>query len=140
MIHGVIWKDLKEETKQELLANANIWDNVKNGECIIDLTEKFSVEGEIVDGEIIINDNAIIYNPQIGKPCISEPLKVDIDNVLTAQEAATKWGITEAAIRKAISSKRLIIGIDYRKAGRITLISRKAMERLYGEGNDGIEN
>ena len=68
MLHGVIWKDLKEETKQELLSNATVWDNIKEGDCIIDLTEKFSVEGEIVDGEIIINDNAIIYNPEIGKP------------------------------------------------------------------------
>ena len=68
MLHGVIWKDLNEETKQELLSNANVWDNVKEGECIIDLTEKFSVEGEIINGEIIINDNAIIYNPEIGKP------------------------------------------------------------------------
>ena len=68
MLHGVIWRDLKEETKKKLLSNANIWDNVKDGDCIIDLTEKFSVEGEIVDGEIIIKDNAIIYNPEIGKP------------------------------------------------------------------------
>ena len=68
MLHGVIWKDLNEETKQELLSNANVWDNVKEGECIIDLTEKFSVEGEIVDGEIFIKGNAIIYNPEIGKP------------------------------------------------------------------------
>ena len=68
MLHGVIWKDLNEETKQELLSNANIWDDIKEGECIIDLTEKFSVEGEIVEGEIIIKDNAIIYNPEIGKP------------------------------------------------------------------------
>ena len=68
MLHGVIWKDLNEETKQELLSNANVWDNVKEGECIIDLTEKFSIEGEIINGEIIINDNAVIYNPEIGKP------------------------------------------------------------------------
>ena len=68
MLHGVIWKDLKEETKQELLSNANVWDNVKEGECIIDLTEEFSIEGEIINGEIIINDNAVIYNPEIGKP------------------------------------------------------------------------
>ena len=68
MLHGVIWKDLNEETKQELLSNANVWDNVKEGECIIDLTEEFSIEGEIINGEIIINDNAVIYNPEIGKP------------------------------------------------------------------------
>ena len=74
MLHGVKWRDLNEETKQELLSNANVWDNVKEGECIIDLTEKFSVEGEIVDGEIIIKDNAIIYNPEIGKPGIGKPI------------------------------------------------------------------
>ena len=68
MLHGVIWKDLNEETKQELLSNASVWDDVREGECIIDLTEKFSVEGEIVDGELIVKDNAIIYNTEIGKP------------------------------------------------------------------------
>ena len=68
MLHGVIWKDLNEETKQELLSNASVWDDVREGECIIDLTEKFSIEGEIINGEIIINDNAVIYNPEIGKP------------------------------------------------------------------------
>ena len=140
MLHGIKWGDLSEETKTSLLERVNVWDNVKEGDCLVDLTEELTVEGKIIDGEIMIKDNAIIYNPQLGKPCISQPLKVDIDNVLTAQEAAIKWGITEAAIRKAISSKRLIVGIDYRKSGRITLISRKAMERLYGEGNDGIEN
>lgn len=133
MLHGVKWGDLSEETKEDLLFNANIWDDVKYGECLVDLTENYTVEGFKTEDDIIIKDNAIIYNPQIGKPSISHPLKVDIDNVLTAQEASALWNITEGAIRKAISSKRLIIGIDYRKAGRITLISRKAMEGLYGE-------
>lgn len=133
MLHGVKWGDLSKETKTSLLERVNVWDDVKEGDCLVDLTEELTVEGKIIDGEIVIKDNAIIYNPQIGKPDISHSLKVDIDNVLTAQEAATKWGITEGAIRKAIASKRLIIGIDYRKAGRITLISKEAMERLYGE-------
>ena len=133
MLHGVKWGDLSKETKTSLLERVNVWDDVKEGDCLVDLTEELTVEGKIIDGEIVIKDNAIIYNPQIGKPDMSHSLKVDIDNVLTAQEAATKWGITEAAIRKAMSSKRLIIGIDYRKAGRITLISKKAMERLYGK-------
>ena len=136
MLHGIKWGDLSEETKQGLLSNANVWDNVKEGKCLIDLTEKFTVEGEIIDDDIIIKDDAIIYNPVIGKPLVSRSLNLDIDNVLTAQECSELWGITEGAIRKAIASKRLIIGIEYRKAGRITLISRKAMQRLYGECND----
>lgn len=67
------------------------------------------------------------------KPVISTPLQVNLNSVFTAQEAAALWNITEGAIRKAIASKRLKIGVDYRKAGRITLVSREAMERLYGE-------
>ena len=56
-----------------------------------------------------------------------------LNKVMTANEASKMWGITEGAIRKAIEYKRLIIGVDYRKAGRITLITHEAMERLYGE-------
>lgn len=133
MLHGVKWGDLSEETKEDLLSNANIWDNVKYGECLVDLTADYTIEGFKTEDDIIIKDNAIIYNPQMGKPVISTPLQVNLNSVFTAQEAAALWNITEGAIRKAMSSKRLIIGVDYRKAGRITLVSKEAMERLYGE-------
>lgn len=133
MLHGIKWGDLSEETKEDLLSNANIWDDVKYGECLVDLTENYTVEGFKTEDDIIIKDNAIIYDPQEGKPAISTPLQVSLNDVFTAQEASELWKVTEGAIRKAIASKRLIIGIDYRKAGRITLISKEAMERLYGE-------
>lgn len=133
MLHGVKWGDLSEETKEDLLSNANIWDDVKYGECLVDLTADYTIEGFKTEDDIIIKDNAIIYDPQEGKPAISTPLQVSLNDVFTAQEAAALWNITEGAIRKAMSSKRLIIGVDYRKAGRITLVSREAMERLYGE-------
>ena len=133
MLHGVKWGNLSEETKEDLLSNANIWDNVKYGECLVDLTADYTVEGFKTEDDIIIKDNEIIYDPKEGKPVISTPLQVSLNDVFTAQEAAALWNITEGAIRKAITSKRLIIGVDYRKAGRITLVSREAMERLYGD-------
>lgn len=133
MLHGVKWGDLSEETKQDLLSNANIWDDVKESECLVDLTENYTVEGFKTEEGIIIKDNAIIYDPKEGKPVISNPLKITLNDVFTVQEASELWKVTEGAIRKAIASKKLIIGIDYRKAGRITLISKEAMERLYGE-------
>lgn len=133
MLHGVKWGDLSQETKTSLLERVNVWDDVKEGDCLVDLTEELTVEGKIIDGEIIIKDNAIIYDPKEGKPVISNPLKITLNDVFTVQEASELWKVTEGAIRKAIASKKLIIGIDYRKAGRITLISKEAMERLYGE-------
>lgn len=52
--------------------------------------------------------------------------------VMTATEAAEAWNMTEGAIRAAIKSNKFILGKEYRKAGRITLITREAMIRVYG--------
>ena len=56
-----------------------------------------------------------------------------LDEIMTVSEAAEKWGITEGAIRAAIKAEKLITGVDYRKSGRITLITKDAMFKLYGE-------
>ena len=143
-ITGMKWKDLKEETKQFLLEDAVTSDGdcnvVLNGECIVDLTSTLSVTGEVIDGEIVIDDNAIIYNPEEGiKPLsYSDRMKFIkqnkvINNVMTVNEASEKWGITEGTIRAAIKRKDFVLGIDFRKAGRITLITAEAMIRVYGE-------
>ena len=52
---------------------------------------------------------------------------------MTVNEASEKWGITEGTIRAAIKRKDFVLGVDFRKAGRITLITTKAMIRVYGE-------
>lgn len=56
-----------------------------------------------------------------------------INEVMTVNEAANIWGKTEGAIRAAIKKEKFIEGIDYRKAGRITLITREAIKKIYGE-------
>ena len=137
---GVRWGDLREETKEFLLENSTIWDDVKDGECIFDLTDDLSVAGYIKcinkeegDFEYIVEDEAIIYNPT---ECIiteTKEVKFEIDEVMTVNEAAEIWGKSEGAIRLAIKSKKFIPGVDYRKAGRITLITKEAMERVYGK-------
>ena len=133
---GVKWGMLEECTKEWLLkdcdcVNAVTVHDAYNGDCIVDLTENLSVPGKIVNGDIVIDDNTKIYDP-IGE-YKNDGSTFEINNVMTVSEAAKKWGITEGAIRKAIKSDKFIPGIDYRKAGRITLICREAMERVYGE-------
>lgn len=143
-IIGMKWKDLKEETKQFLLEDAVTSDGdcniVLNGECIVDLTSTLSVTGEVIDEEIVIDDNAIIYNPEEGiKPLsYSDRMKFIkqnkvINNVMTVNEASEKWGIAEGTIRASIKRKDFVLGVDFRKAGRITLITTEAMIRVYGE-------
>lgn len=52
---------------------------------------------------------------------------------MTVNEAAKKWRVVEGTIRAAIKRKDFVLGVDFRKAGRITLITTEAMIRLYGE-------
>lgn len=138
---GVRWGELKEETKEFLLGNSNVWEDIKEGECIFDLTDSLSVAGYIKcinkeegDYEYIVDDKSIIYNPSEGILLESkEDIIFKINEVMTVNEAADKWGRTEGAIRAAIKAKKFIPGVDYRKAGRITLITKEAIERVYGK-------
>ena len=65
---GKKWGELSVELQQDLLDSCNAVDNmcetVKEGECIIDFTdyEYVSVYGEVKDGEVVIDDNAAIYD------------------------------------------------------------------------------
>ena len=133
---GIKWGKLEKATQEWLLkdcdcVNAVTVNDAYNGDCIVDLTENLSVDGKIVDGDLIIDDDAKIYDT-IGEYG-SDGTTFEINNIMTVSEAAEIWGITEGAIRKAIKSDKFIPGIDYRKSGRITLICREAMERVYGE-------
>ncbi len=64
---GMKWGSLTEEEKTEMLREATAVDardcsNVSNREATIDLIYPYSVPGEVRDGEIIIKDDAVIYN------------------------------------------------------------------------------
>ena len=56
-----------------------------------------------------------------------------LNEVYTMQEAANLMSITEGSIRAAIKSSRLIEGIDYKKSGRIVLVTKSAVEREWGK-------
>ena len=130
---GVRWGALSEETKEFLLEKA-FYEG--DGDCIIDLTENLSVVGTVVrdeEVEIIVDDEAILYDPVQGVIFESKKIEFDINKVMTVNEAAAKWGIAESNIRYSINARKFVPGIDYRKAGRITLITSEAMEKVYGK-------
>lgn len=65
---GKKWGELSLELQEDLLNNCNPVDNmcevVKEGECIVDFAdyEYVSIYGEVKDGEVVIDDNAAIYD------------------------------------------------------------------------------
>lgn len=65
---------------------------------------------------------------------------VGIEDIMTINEAASIWNITEANIRYHIKNGKLVNDIEYRKAGRITLITKRAMIKLFGDISGGQEN
>lgn len=132
---GVRWGDLSAETQGDLLAKS-FCEGV--GECIVDLTSDLSIAGMIINNgdekELVIDDDAIIYNSAQGIILEAKTnVTFEINNIMTVSEAATIWGRTEGAIRAAIKAKKFIAGVDYRKAGGTTLITRESMVRVYGE-------
>lgn len=54
-------------------------------------------------------------------------------NVYTPTEAAVLWGKEESTVRKAIQNGKFEFGVDYRKSGRITFITKAAMKKVFGE-------
>ena len=52
--------------------------------------------------------------------------------VFTFSEAADLWNIHSSTLRHRVTSQKLLEGIDYKKSGKVWLITKSAMERLYG--------
>lgn len=67
--NGMKWSDLTQEEKNLLMSEARTVDarnsqSVNEGECIVDLLYPYSVSGRVVGGEIIVDQEAVIYNPE----------------------------------------------------------------------------
>ncbi len=67
--NGMKWSDLTQEEKDLLMSEARTVDarnsqSVNDGECIVDLLYPYSVSGRVVGGEIIVDQEAVIYNPE----------------------------------------------------------------------------
>lgn len=65
---GKKWMELTDVKKSELLKNPNpingeSGNRCADGDCIVDLTELLSVFGKVIDDEIVIEDDAVIYSP-----------------------------------------------------------------------------
>lgn len=66
-----------------------------------------------------------------------------INEVLTFAEAAELWGLSMGTLRMRLSKGYmgdLIEGVDYRKSGKVWLITKDAMVKLYGPIKKDQEN
>lgn len=61
-----------------------------------------------------------------------------LDDVMTCEEAAQRWGKSTITVRKACSPNRgypprFYVGAECRKSQFVWLVTRKGMERLWGK-------
>lgn len=55
-----------------------------------------------------------------------------LKEVFTFKEASEKWGLGESTLRSTVKTDRLTEGIDYKKSGKVWIITKEAMIREYG--------
>lgn len=53
--------------------------------------------------------------------------------VMTFAEATEKWGLADSTLRKLVNTDKLKEDIDYRKSGKVWIITEDAMLKIYGE-------
>lgn len=66
----------------------------------------------------------------------SEGIKVydnNINEIMTFAEATEKWGLADSTLRKLVKTDKIKENVDYRKSGKVWLITKSAMEKIYGE-------
>lgn len=58
------------------------------------------------------------------------------DDLLALSDATELWNLNESTLRKAVSYRKLIEGVDIQKFGKQWVVTRSAMEREYGPVHD----
>jgi hypothetical protein len=52
---------------------------------------------------------------------------------MTFAEASELWGLGESTLRSTVRTDKLVEDVDYKKSGKVWLITKEAMSRVYGE-------
>ena len=128
---GKKWCQLTIEQQEELLKVANVWDNVKVGECIVDFNDNLSIAANIVDDEIIISDDAILYDPSEGVIVENEKFK----DLISLKDAATMFNKEESTLRRNIKNGFFKEWQDCIKFGKQWVFDIKALENKYKNKN-----
>lgn len=62
-----------------------------------------------------------------------KPFSTPFDRLLSFGDATDLWGLHESTLRKAVTYKKLVEGVDVQKFGKQWVVTTDAMHREYGE-------
>ncbi len=132
---GKKWSQISKEQQKELLnnvsgvVNAVDLSEVKNGECTLDFNDNLSVAAYIKDYEIVIDDDAILYDPNEGVIFENEKFK----GLISLKDAAAMFNKEESTLRRNISNGFFKEWQDCIKFGTTWVFDINALEKKYGK-------
>ena len=127
-------------TGKDILENKELSDFLLNSSCrVLEITWHDGSKTKGYGKEIYIEtiDNKLNLVKGLWSAPISNNIELLLEipdlnlyKVFTLSEAAAIWGKDESTLRRSL--RKFHPFIEYRKAGRITLIEKDAMIRVYG--------
>ena len=64
------------------------------------------------------------------------PTATPFDGLISFSDATSLWNLNESTLRKAVSYKKLVNGVDVLKFGKQWIVTKEAMLREYGPPNE----
>lgn len=121
----------------------------KNIEIMLKKSDKITMKflnGKVLSGEVTNikadsadaillepdNSNIAIHHLEISATPLFNSSSPVLSQVFTFSEAAELWKIDSSTLRHRVTSEKLTDVVDYKKSGKVWLITKSAMERLYG--------
>jgi hypothetical protein len=121
--------ELKERSIDELKA---LWEDIFNRSGYHRFCVELSYNNESIywiglcdEGDSSYTPLTLYNNPKVKSSVLKE--------IMTFAEATEKWGLGESTLRMAVNGKSLVESQDYRKSGKVWIITKDAMIRIYGE-------
>ncbi|MBE6464909.1 MAG: DUF2442 domain-containing protein [Eggerthellaceae bacterium] len=107
------------------------------------LMERFPVFRDLEDEtlfsavEVDQGGYGIVWNDDIDLSCDElwnngVETTTPFDGLISFSDASELWGLSESTLRKAISYRKIISGVDARKYGKQWVVTAEAMQREYG--------
>ncbi len=90
----------------------------------------FAVSVDVGGYGIVWNDELDLSCDELWENGVT--VQTPFDDLIALSDATALWGLSESALRKAISYGKFVNGVDVCKFGKQWVISRSAMEREYG--------
>lgn len=111
------------------------------------LVDRFPVFAALLDRRafedvsVDVGGYGVVWNDDIDVSCDElwvhgVEVETPFDGLMSFADASELWGLSESALRKAISYGKIVPEEDARKFGKQWIITREAMHREYGDPVD----